>query len=306
MSNILVIGSSNTDMIIKTERLPRPGETVGNGQFSIVNGGKGANQAVAAARAGGQVRFVTCLGDDLFGKQQLENFRDSGIATNFVQQLAGTPTGTALILVDAKGENSIAIAPGANGKMTPEHIEDAESAFIEADWLLLQLEIPLATVAHCLKKADETNTKVLLNPAPAQALSDDLLAKVHTLIVNETEAALLSGRSEVVTDAEIREVAQELLRKVGDTVILTLGAQGAYVTTKSGVRSYVAGRKVEVVDTTAAGDVFCGTLAVALSEGKSIREALAFSVAASALAVTKLGAQPSAPDRKAIETMIDG
>jgi len=291
-------------MIIKTERLPLPGETVGNGRFSIANGGKGANQAVAAARAGGQVCFVTCIGDDLFGHRQFNNLTSSGIVTDYVFPISQIPTGTALILVDAQGENSIAIAPGANGAMNAGHIDQAAPAFEAAEWVLLQLEIPLETVAYSLKMARLKKTKVILNPAPAQPLDDELLSLVHTLIVNETEAALLSGRSQLNQDETIEEIAEELLEKVEDTVIITLGRKGAFAISKHGFRGFVPGRQVTVVDTTAAGDVFCGTLAVAMNEGKSLKAALSFAIAASALAVTKLGAQPSAPTKEDIEKML--
>lgn len=299
MENILVIGSSNTDMIIKTDRLPRPGETVGNGDFSVVNGGKGANQAVAAARAGGQVTFITCIGDDLFGGQQLENFRQSGIDTEHVFTLSGIPTGTALIMIDSAGENCIAVAPGANGQMQQRHLDKADAAFDRADWVLLQLEVPLETVGYATRKAESFGARVILNPAPASALPDELLARVHTLVVNETEAALLA-ECPVENDADIRKAAQKLLTKVQDTVIITLGAGGSFVAVKEKEPTHVPAKKVKAVDTTAAGDVFCGTLVVALSEGKEVVDAVQFATAAAALAVTKLGAQPSAPRREEI------
>ncbi|MGK7395013.1 MAG: ribokinase [Candidatus Cyclobacteriaceae bacterium M3_2C_046] len=299
MPQITVIGSTNTDMLIKTSRLPKPGETVGGGIFSIANGGKGANQAVSASRAGGEVTFVTCVGDDDLGKAQLQNFREDHINTDFVFVQSENPTGVALITIDDQGENSIAVAPGANGALSKKVIEQSMAAIESADLILLQLEIPFKSVTYAIDQAYQRGKKILLNPAPAQKLDDALLKKLDTLVVNETEAELLSDLP-VSDQSQIQKVADILRKKGPRNVIITLGAKGAYVLTDQDDR-LIPGFKVKAaVDTTGAGDVFCGTLSVALAEGQSMVDAVKFAAAAAAISVTRLGAQPSAPQRKEI------
>ena len=293
MNKIAVIGSSNVDMIIKSSHLPRPGETVGGGVFAKVNGGKGANQAVAAARAGGNVTFISCLGNDDFAPAMLNNFKTDNIDTKYIFVEKDVATGIALILVDDKGENCISVAPGANHRLSAEHIKKAETAINESEIILLQLEIPVESVLFAIELAHKHKKKVLLNPAPARQIDDKHLAMIHSLVLNETEAEFLTGLP-VETDSQIREASKALLEKGPQNIVITVGAKGAYV--KNSERDeFLPAFKVEAVDTTAAGDVYCGNLAVALVEGRSIFEAVRFASAASAISVTRLGAQPSAP-----------
>jgi len=299
---IIVLGSSNTDMIVKVRRLPRPGETVLGGGFSTAGGGKGANQAVAAARAGGDVVFIGRVGGDPFGEEALRDFEKDGINTEHVVRDETAPSGVALIIVDERGENCIAVAPGANANLSPSDVEAAGEVFGDAAVLLLQLEVPLETVRAAAGTASRNGVRVILNPAPAQSLDDSLLRCVSILTPNESEAEFLTGAS--VTDAEGARAAAETLRARGaETVLVTLGARGVYVSDRdfSGV---VPGFSVEAVDTTAAGDVFNGALAVALAEGESLPSAARFANAAAALSVTKPGARPSAPSRREIEEFL--
>ena len=299
---IVVVGSSNTDMIVKLPHLPKPGETVSGGAFSTAAGGKGANQAVSAARAGADVALVARVGDDSFGEEAIAGFVDDGIDVSFVTRNPAAPSGVALIFVDDGGENSIAVAPGANATLTPDDVEAAEDLITGADVLVMQLETPLESVGRAAALAREHGARVILNPAPAQPLSDEILAKVSILTPNETEAELLTG-VEVADEAGAEEAAKALAAKGVETVILTLGKRGAFVF-ESGTGELVPGFEVEAVDTTAAGDVFNGSLAVGLSEGKPLAEAVRFANAAAALSVTKLGAQPSAPSRSEIEAFL--
>jgi len=294
MNKIAVIGSSNVDMIIKSSRLPKPGETVGDGVFAKGNGGKGANQAVAAARAGGNVVFISCLGNDDFAPVMLSNFKKDQIDTQFVFIEEKTATGIALILVDDNGQNCISVAPGANYMLSPEHIKKTETVIKEAEIILLQLEIPIESVLFAIELAHKHKKKVLVNPAPAQRIDLEHMAMIHSLILNESEAEFLTGLP-VETDYQIREAAKTLLEKGPQNIVITLGANGAFVK-NSDRDEFLPGFKVEVVDTTAAGDIYCGNMAVALVEGKSIFEAAKFASAASAISVTRLGAQPSAPE----------
>ena len=303
MKKIAVVGSTNIDMIIKSKKIPLPGETVGEGEFSIANGGKGANQAVAAARAGGDVTFISCVGDDDFGKKQLEKFKVDHINLQYVFIEKNTATGVALIMVDEKGENSISVAPGANGRMTKEHLKKAKEAISSSEIVLLQLEVPIETVKYAIDMAYEMGKKVILNPAPARKIDDEVISKLHTLIVNETEAEILSGLK-VDSDQAVKEAADKLLEKGPDNVIITLGAKGSYILNRAG-SDFVPGFKVKAVDTTAAGDVFCGTFCVALSKEENIINAVKYASAAAALSVTKLGAQPSAPYIKEIDLFFE-
>nr|WKN35022.1 ribokinase [Tunicatimonas sp. TK19036] len=300
--SIVVIGSSNIDMIAQVSHFPKPGETVGNAQYSQAYGGKGANQAVAAARAGGGVTFITSVGHDLFGQTMLQNFINEGINTDYIVQQRQTPSGTALILVNEAGENCIAVAPGANAELSSQLIDEARIAISGAEIILLQLEIPVETVSYVADLASSLGKKVMLNPAPAQALDDSLLKKLHFLVLNETEAELLVGHP-VQNQQQVAEAAQQLLQKRIETVIITLGARGAYFATRR-EQQMVPAYRVQPVDTTGAGDVFCGALATALSKGQKLATAVQFANAAAGLATTKLGAQPSAPTEDAVKALI--
>jgi len=301
-NKIVVVGSSNTDMIVKLSRLPKPGETIGGGAFSTAAGGKGANQAVAAARAGAEVGLVARVGDDSFGEQAITGFVGDGIDVGHVTRDPAAPSGVALIFVDEKGENSIAVAPGANAGLTPNDVEAAEELITGADVVVMQLETPLETVERAATLAREHGARVILNPAPAQPLSDEILGNVSILTPNESEAELLTG-IQVEGDAGAEEAARALVARGVETVILTLGSRGAFVfESESG--ELVPGFEVDAVDTTAAGDVFNGSLAVGLAEGMPLARAVGFANAAAALSVTKLGAQPSAPTRAEIDTFL--
>jgi ribokinase len=302
-SKIVVIGSSNTDMIVQVARIPRPGETILGGEFSTAAGGKGANQAVAAARSGGEVAFVARVGEDMFGQQAVEGFRKDQINVDHVLRDATAPSGVALIFVEQSGENSIAVASGANAKLVPQDIRDAEDLIRSAEMVVMQLETPLETVSAAAEIAHAANVRVILNPAPAQPLGDDLLQNVTVLTPNESEAELLTG-IRVEETSGVEEAAGALLKKGLRIVMLTLGARGVFVAT-SDIREWVPGFQVDPIDTTAAGDVFNGALAVALAENRPLLEAARFANAAAALSVTQLGAQPSAPRRDQIETLLD-
>ena len=301
-ARIVVVGSSNTDMIIRLERIPRPGETVLGGEFVTAAGGKGANQAVGAARAGGKVTFVARVGHDMFGDQAVAGFERDGIHTEHILRDSGAPSGVALIFVARDGENSIAVASGANARLSPVDVLAAEAALEGADTLLMQLETPLETVQTAAELGAKRGVRIILNPAPAQPLPDELLRLVSILTPNETEAEILTGTT--VSDEAGAARAAGVLRKRGvAAVLVTLGARGAFVST-SEVEQLVPGFPVKAVDTTAAGDIFNGALAVALGEGLSLLEAARFANAAAALSVTRMGAQPSAPTRAEIDAML--
>jgi ribokinase len=298
-SGIVVVGSSNTDMIIKVDRIPKPGETVIGGEFSIAAGGKGANQAVAAARAGGKVTFIARVGDDMFGQQAMEGFVADGIDASHVIRESDAPSGVALIFVDEHGENSIAVASGANARLTPEDVLSARDAITSADVLVAQLETPLDTVHAAVDLAAKHGVRVVLNPAPARHLPEEILRHVSVLTPNETEVELLTG-IEVSNDAAALAAAERLNAVGVEAILITLGSRGAFIF-DSDHAELVPGFKVEAVDTTAAGDVFNGALAVALAECSPLPKAVRFANAAAALSVTKLGAQPSAPTREEIQ-----
>jgi len=301
-TRILVIGSSNTDMVIKLARIPRPGETLLGSEFLMGAGGKGANQAVSAARAGGKVTFIACLGRDIFGDQAMTGFLKDGINVDYIRREASAPSGVALIFVGKDGENSIAVAGGANTRLNPAHVRKAKRAFKAADTLLTQLETPLDTVFEAAKIGADTGLHVVLNPAPAQRLPSELLRLVSILTPNETEAEVLTG-IKVINALSAAAAADRLLARGVATVIITLGARGAFVASAS-IRQLVPAIRVKAVDSTAAGDVFNGALAVAISEGRSLLEAVRFANAAAAISVTRTGAQPSAPRRREIERLL--
>jgi ribokinase len=301
---VVVVGSSNVDLVMKMPRLPKVGETVTDCAFAQVFGGKGANQAVGAARAGGDVAFVGCVGDDAYGGQVVENLMADGIDTRFVFEEEGVASGTALIMVGGEGQNYLAVAPGANYRLTPTHVDRAREALAGAAFIGTQCEIPPQTLDRVIALGAELGKPVMLNLAPARPVSDASLARLAYLAVNETEAEFLTGLP-VESEQDVERVAGALRARGPKTVVLTLGARGAYVAGE-GERALVPGFPVEAVDTTAAGDVHCGALAVALVEGRPLLEAVRFANAAAALSVTKLGAQPSAPRRPDIDALLSG
>lgn len=295
MPNILVIGSSNTDMVVKTERFPQAGETILGGEFFMFPGGKGANQAVAAARLGGEVTFICKVGQDIFGQQAVEGFKKEGIATEYCLTSEDTASGVALITVNAEGENEIVVASGANNQLTSADLDAAESAFVAADLILIQLETPIPTVEYAIAKGAKMGKKVILNPAPAQSISEETYQHLFLITPNETEAELLTG-IKVEDDATAVQAADAFLAKGVQHVILTLGAKGAFYKSAS-QQVLVPAQKVKAVDTTAAGDVFNGALTVALAEGENWLPAIQFAAKAAAISVTRMGAQASAPVR---------
>lgn len=296
---IVVIGSSNTDMVVKSERIPVPGETILGGTFMMNPGGKGANQAVAAARLGGNVTFIAKAGNDIFGRQAVEGYKKDGINTGFIFTDAENPSGVALITVDSKGENCIVVAPGANASLDRADIDIAREEIENAGIVLMQLETPMDTVCYAAEMAAAKGIKVVLNPAPAAMLPDKLLENLYMLIPNETEAEILSGVK--VTDCESACRAASVISSKGvDIVVVTMGSRGALV--KSGGDFYeVPSVKVKAVDTTAAGDTFCGALCVALSEGRDIADAVRFANKCASVSVTRMGAQASVPYRREID-----
>ena len=297
MNEILVIGSSNTDMVVKTDELPLPGETKLGGTFFMNAGGKGANQAVAAARLGGNVTLVTKLGDDIFGRQTLEGLKKENINTNYVFFDESNPSGTALIIVNAMGENCIVVAPGANANLFPADIEKVENLRY-AGVILLQLEIPMDTINYIAKLAKVNKQKLILNPAPAQKLNDELLRGLYLITPNETEAFDLTGilvKDEISASA----AADFLLKKGVENVIITLGREGAFFQNDQ-LKIKVNAPVVEPLDTTAAGDTFNGAITVALTENMEWDNAIRFAVRAASISVTRMGAQSSVPYRKEI------
>lgn len=303
MKKIAIVGSFGRDMIMQVSHIPARGETVGEGRFSQAFGGKGANQALSSVRSGGNVAFVACVGQDSSGNTAINSFSEEGIDTRFMTQTDAEGTGTALIFVGDDGENSITVAPGANYHLKREQIDAAKEVLQSAELILMQLEIPMDSVEYVLEKAIGWNTRVMLNPAPAKPLSDLALQRLHTLVVNETEAEIVSGEKLTGTDSVAR-IAQQLRDKGPKVVIVTLGAKGAYVTSEE-YTGLVPGYKVDALDTTAAGDVFCGALATALCDAVGIEKAIKFANAAGAIAVTRLGAQPSVPDKSEIEDFMN-
>lgn len=303
MGKIVVIGSSNVDMIMKMERLPQLGETVTDAEYTQVFGGKGANQAVGAARAGGDVTFITSVGNDPLAKTMVQNFKNDGIDTSHIFTEEDVPSGAALVMIGGQGDNYLSVAPGANYRLDRSKIDQVPSALEQAEIIVMQYEIPADTIEYVMEKAGVLDKPVMWNCAPARDFNRKYLSKIDYLIVNETEAAFLA---DIKADelANIEETADKLLKMGSKTVVITLGSKGSYVAIQNGDKFSVAAYPVQAVDTTAAGDVYCGAFAVALVEKKPIREAVKFASAAAALAVTKLGAQPSAPYRQDIENMM--
>lgn len=301
MNKILVIGSSNTDMVVKTQHFPAPGETVLGGTFYMFPGGKGANQAVAAARAGGEVTFITKTGQDLFGQTAKQGLQAEGIDTNYVFDTSEYASGIALITVDEHGENEIVVAPGANHVLDKADLDAAEEAFKRSAYLLMQLEIPLDTVGYALQKGRQYGLIILLNPAPAAAIPLDWYPYLDFITPNETEAEFLSGIKVYDLDSAA-QASRVLLNRGVKQVIMTLGARGAFYCSAH-TQYLVPAKTVIAVDSTAAGDVFNGALTVALAEGVDGAEALRWANCAAAISVTRLGAQTSAPTRQEIDLL---
>ncbi len=307
--HILIFGSLNMDLVIQAPRHPRPGETLTGGPFRTIPGGKGANQAVAAARLGGQVTMIGAVGADGFGDELIANLAAAGVATGRISR-STEATGLALITVSEAGENTIVLAPGANGTVSTDTVRENEDAIAAADALLLQLEVPLSAVLAAAQTASRHRVPVILNPAPARPLPAELLRHVTYLIPNEHEAALLTGLPTGTVEAAARAAAA--LQEMGvKQVVMTLGGRGALVCDAPGAAesarhapTIVPSFPVQVVDTTAAGDAFVGAFAVAITEGRPLTEAVRWGCAAGALACTVFGAQPSLPTRDAVMGMI--
>jgi len=295
VSSILVIGSSNTDLVIRVPVLPLPGQTVLGENLQTFGGGKGANQAVAARRAGAKVRFVAAVGNDGYGRSAIDNFATEGIDTSLVQVIDGVPSGVAMILVSENGENSIAVAPGANGKLSPECLRRQKDLFADTSLVLLQLEMPLDTVTTAVDLAHRQGTPCILNPAPATELPDTVLEKLFCITPNETEAEILTGIQ--IVDRESASSAAEILLQRGvENVVITMGGRGALLH-NADETYYEKAARVTVVDTTAAGDTFNGVLAAMIAEGQSLKEAVRFAVAAATRSVQTAGAIASIPHR---------
>lgn len=296
--SITVVGSVNMDLVFRTPRMPAIGETLHGHEFRQIPGGKGANQAVAAARQGAAVRFIGAVGDDGFGEFSRNCLNSEGIDLQYLSTCKGLATGVAGIMVEDCGNNSIVLAAGANAALSIAHIEAASDAISSAQFLICQLETPLPTVSRAIAIAHAHGVKVILNPAPAFALSDALLQQVDYLIVNETEASQLSA-IEVVDQASARLASLALLQRGAGVVLLTMGEHGSLITQASG-HHFIPAIEVEVVDTTAAGDTFVGAFAVGLANGLSVLDASIEAQYTAALTVTKLGAQTSIPQRQQV------
>lgn len=301
--HIVVVGSLNMDLVVRIPQIPRPGETLLGGIFKTFPGGKGANQAVAAARLGAQVTMIGCVGGDAFGKEMRNTLITEGIDTTHILVQEESATGVALIQVDEKGQNSIAVASGANFQLTSAGVEKAMQSIGSFDVLVMPLETPLETIYTASKIASLRGAKVLLNPAPAQVLDQGLLELVDVLLPNEHEVALMVGLPPLQSAADVRIAAEKLLSRGARNLLVTMGGQGAILfdgKTELNIPAY----PIQAVDTTAAGDCFVGALAVGISEGKSIAASAEFASAAAAISVTRNGAQPSLPHREEVEQFI--
>jgi ribokinase len=301
-NKVIVIGSYNTDLTIKTARIPRPGETVIGGIFSEGGGGKGANQAVAAARAGASVSLIARVGGDLLGNAGVERLTREGIATEKIVRDACLSTGVAFIVVDERGENSIVVASGANARLSPEDIDAAAAEIARAAVVLLQLESPLETVRAAIQRARASKALVILNPAPAQPLDQNLLEQIDIITPNKVEAEMITG-IKVTDENSMRSIAEKFFALGVKTVVITLGAGGVFVGVPEKMELLPA-FTVGAVDSTGAGDVFSGSLAAFLAEGMTIDDAARMANASASISVTRLGAQNSAPRRSEIETFI--
>lgn len=298
MNKIVVIGSSNTDMVVRSETLPRPGESVLGGDFMMAGGGKGANQAIAVARMGHKVIFSAAVGRDMFGDSAIAGYQRFGVDTSYIVR-KDTPSGIALIMVDSAAQNSISVALGANNCLTAEDVMPALEHISEGDIVLLQLEIPMATVEACVAMAAAKGAKVVLNPAPAAVVSEQTLSKLYLITPNQTEAQTLTG-IEVVDEASAAAAAKALAAKGVERVVITMGGQGSFLY-QDGEGVIIPAHKVSAVDTTAAGDVYNGALCAAIAEGMALENALRFATKAAAISVTRPGAQPSVPSREEVD-----
>jgi len=302
-AKLAVLGSINADHILNLTHFPRPGETVIGEQYTVAFGGKGANQAVAAGRAGADIAFIACLGDDAIGERIRAQLARDSIDTDAVETVSGEPTGVAMIFVNGEGENSIGICAGANAALTPDCVARHQQVIVNASALLMQLESPLESVLAAAKIARAHQTQVILNPAPATPLDDELLALVDIITPNETEAESLTGIA-VASDEDAARAAEALHAKGIGTVLITLGRRGVWLSEQSGKGERIAGFTVKAVDTIAAGDTFNGAFITARLEGKSLHDAVRFAHAAAAIAVTRPGAQPSVPWRAEIDDFL--
>lgn len=299
MGNVIVLGSLNMDLVVRTSRIPRPGETVHGHDFRTVPGGKGANQAAAAARLGARVEMLGRVGQDAFGDEMLRNLRQQGVGVARVLRDQAAPSGIALITIQADGDNSIVVAPGANGQVSTHDVDAAADLLAQASYLVMQFEVPLPVVRHAIARAAELGVRVVLNPAPAYAVDAAFLRGVYCLIVNETEAETLTGLG--VNGLEAARKAAQALQALGvPVVIVTLGAQGALLLAE-GVFTHVPARQVQVVDTTAAGDAFIGGLVASLERGLPLTDAVRYATCAGTLATTVLGAQTSLPHQADVD-----
>lgn len=300
---LIVLGSVNVDHILNVPKFPKPGETLSGSNYKISFGGKGANQAVAAGRLGANIQFIAAVGNDELGNKIKQQLNNDNINTCSVACIEGQNTGVALILVNAQGENQIAIHAGANAQVTTEYLLKYKEDIINADAMLMQLETPLATIEQAAKLAKQHQTQVILNPAPAQKLSDDLLKHIDIITPNETEAEYLTG-IKVLTEKDAEQAAIFLHKKGIETVIITLGCKGAWVSSAQ-QGAIIAGFKVKAIDTIGAGDTFNGMLVTALLEGKTLEQAIKYAHAAGALSVTKPGAQTAVPSRNEVEEFLE-
>lgn len=301
MAKIIIAGSSNIDMTVCVKSIPRPGETIGGGKFVQTNGGKGANQAVASGRMGGKPLFLTCVGNDANGHALKEQLTKDGIDTSMMKFSATEPTGVALIYVDEKGENCIAVAPGSNADLLPQDIDAAKEQISQAEWMLLQLEIPMETVCHAVDVAYEAGVKVILNPAPVFPVPEETLSKLYLITPNETEAEKLTG-IKVESEEDARRAADVLFAKGVKNVIITMGSAGSMIFTPE-TQTKVNARKVKAADTTGAGDAYNGALVTGLAEGMTMAEAAELATACSAISVTRVGAQTAVPWRSEIDNI---
>ncbi len=301
MAHILVVGSLNADLVVRAPRFPAPGETIQGEDLVIFPGGKGANQAVAAARLGGQVAMIGRVGRDAFGSALTENLKQNKVDVSRVICDETTPTGTAVIVVDAQGQNSIVLSPGANARVSPADI--TPDTFADSSLLLLQFEIPIETVIHSASLGKEKGLRILLNPAPARAIPDELLMAADFILPNETELGLLTGMP-VGDLGSVEAASRSLVARGAQNLIVTLGENGALIVNRVGAR-HIPSYKVKVVDTTAAGDAFVGGLAVGILKGISLEDAVQYACACGALAVTKFGAQPSLPTTGDVQRLLE-
>ncbi|PQJ61926.1 ribokinase [Photobacterium angustum] len=302
MSKLVVLGSVNADHVLQVPSFPRPGETLHGRNYQVIPGGKGANQAVAAARLNADIGFIACVGDDAFGMLMHDNFVKDGIDVRGVKTEVGTPTGIAMIQVSDCGENSICLSAEANNKLTEQAIESDLDTIRQAEYLLMQLETPMCGIEKAAKVAKSANTTVILNPAPARELSDKLLACVDVITPNETEAEVLTGVT--VTDNQSAQQAADILHGKGiKTVMITLGAKGVWLS-QNGSGDIISGFRVEATDTTAAGDTFNGALVTGLLEDLALESAIKFAHAAAAISVTRFGAQTSIPTREEVDLFL--